>query len=118
LQLTTILPPKALAGIAKKLVVISEFGEPNNATAIAQRRSSLLSADAQALELFPHCTCATCSALVAEPELQRELFFVFFEAGCVAVFPDDGAMADAECKMCHGNRCCSENEMLCTDFNP
>ena len=32
---------------------------------------------------------------IAEAELQREVFFVFFETGQTAVFPDDGAMLAA-----------------------
>lgn len=41
--------------------------------------------------------CLATTASVAEAELQSELFFVFFEAGRIAVFSDDGAMAADEC---------------------
>jgi hypothetical protein len=55
---------------------------------------------------------------VAEAEFQWELLFVFFEAGNIAVFPDDGAMPSAECKMCYGNRCRGKNKVPQTGFNP
>ncbi len=53
-----------------------------------------------------------------EPKLQKELLFVFFEAGHSAVFSDNGAMADEECNMSQGNSCYSKNKMHSTDLNP
>ena len=56
--------------------------------------------------------CLASIASIAEAEFQREIFFVFFEAGHIAVFPDDGAMLDAKHEMRHGDRYCSKNEMF------